>query len=41
LICQEAGCVVESLSGDPSPYIVDPIVTNEKLLPMLKDRLAG
>jgi len=41
LICQEAGCVVESLSGNPSPYILDPLVTNAALLPMLKERLAG
>ncbi len=41
LIAQEAGCAVESLSGSDSPYIVDPLVTNAALLPMLKERLAG
>ena len=41
LICQEAGCVVESLSGGDATYDGDPLVTNAALLPMLKERLAG
>ena len=41
LIAQEAGCVVESLSGGDVTYDGDPLVTNAALLPMLKERLAG
>ncbi|GGX69236.1 inositol monophosphatase [Litorimonas cladophorae] len=41
LIAQEAGCVVESLSGaDDIAYTGDPLVSNAVLLPMLKERLA-
>ncbi len=41
LIAQEAGCIVESLSGsDDLAYSGDPIVSNAVLLPMLKERLA-
>jgi len=39
LIAQEAGCVVESLSGGDPVYSGDPLVTNAALLPMLKERL--
>jgi myo-inositol-1(or 4)-monophosphatase len=39
LIAQEAGCVVESLSGGDPVYNGDPLVTNAALLPMLKERL--
>ena len=40
LICQEAGCVVESLSGGDPTYDGDPIVSNAALMPILKERLA-
>lgn len=42
LIVQEAGCAVESLTtGEDPTYTGDPLVTNEALLPMLKERLVG
>ena len=40
LIAKEAGCVVESLSGGDPTYNGDPVVSNEVLMPMLRERLA-